>query len=406
MSKGLAYFVASASLACSVWWLAGCERGFSSSAPQKSPTDRLATARRVKAIRVSAVPVERTVSAVGSLAAFDRATLSTKIFGRLQTIAVDLGSVVRPGEVLAQIESRDYQLQVQQAEALLAQARVRLGLPLEGTNDITDFEQTSTVRQMRALLDEAKASRERIHKLAEQGIMSASDLEATDAAYKVAQSRYDDSVVEVRNRQALMAQRRAELEIARQQLADTVISAPFDGVVQERRANMGEYLNSGTPLITLVRMNPLRLRLEVPEREAANIRVGQKVRLKVEGNTNHYSGEIKRLSPAIEELTRMLRVEADVANPGDLRPGSFAKAEIISDIKSVGILVPFNAVTVFAGVEKVFVIRDGKAVERLVTTGRRVGESVEIISGVEVGDVVVIDPGDLQSGQPINSADS
>ena len=236
--------------------------------------------------------------------------------------------------------------------------------------------------------------------------MSASELETTEAAYKVASSRYDDAIVEVRNRQALMAQRRAELEIARQQLIDTAIRAPFEGVVQERRASSGEYVNVGTPLVTIVRMNPLRLRLEVPEREAANIRVGQKTRLRVEGNTNVYTGEIKRLSPAIEELTRMLWVEADVANPGELRPGSFAKAEIVTDAKLRGILVPSTAVASFAGVEKVFVAREGKAVEKPVTTGRRIGNAVEILIGLDVGEVLVIDPGDLISGQPINAAES
>jgi len=383
----------------------GCERGDSSSSRQKT-AESAAPPRRVKTVRVAASPLEQIVNAVGSLAALDRATLSTKVSGRLQTVAVDLGSVVHQGELIAQIEPRDSQLELQQAEALLSQARVRLGLTPEGTDHVTDIEKTSTVRQMRALLDEAKANRDRVLKLSEQGILSASELETTDAAHKVAQSRYEDALLEVRNRQALLAQRKAELEIARQQLIDTETRAPFDGVIQERRANAGEFLSSGTPLVTLVRMNPLRLRLEVPEREAGNIRVAQKVRLKVEGNTNVYTGEIKRLSPAIEELTRMLWVEADVVNPGELRPGSFAKAEIVTDNTSRGILVPVNALSSFAGVEKVFVVRDGKALEKRVTTGRRVGDSIEVVSGLEMGDVVIIDPGDVLSGQPVNAADS
>ncbi|MBI2947636.1 MAG: efflux RND transporter periplasmic adaptor subunit [Verrucomicrobia bacterium] len=405
MHSKLVYLISFFLLAGSAALWTGCERGYSSSSRQKT-SESAAPPRRVKTVRVAASPLEQIVNAVGSLAALDRATLSTKVSGRLQTMAVDLGSVVQQGELIAQIEARDYQLQLQQTEALLNQARVRLGLLADGTNDVTDLEKTSTVRQMRALLDEAKANRDRVRKLSQQGILSESELETTEAAYKVAMSRYDDSLFEVRNRQALLAQRKAELEIARQQLTDTVTRAPFDGVIQERRANAGEILNSGTPLVTLVRMNPLRLRLEVPEREAANIRVAQKVRLKVEGNTNVYTGEIKRLSPAIEELTRMLWVEADVANPGELRPGSFTKADIVTDSTSRGILVPVNALSSFAGVEKVFVVRDGKAVERLITTGRRVGDSIEIVSGLEVGDIVVIDPGDILSGQPVNAADS
>lgn len=383
----------------------GCERSYSSSVRPKSPAQPAGAPRRVKTVRVSVSALEQIVNAFGSLAAVDRTTLSAKVPGRLLTLNVDLGSVVKQGDLIAQIEPKDYQLQVQQSEALLAQARVRLGLSIEGTNDITDFEQTSTVRQTRAVLDEAVANRDRVLKLSKQGILSTSDVDTTEAAYRVALSRYEDAVMEVRNRQALAAQRRAELEIARQQLVDTTLISPYDGVVEERRANLGEYLVAGTPMVTIVRMDPLRLRLDVPEREAANIHSGQKVRLRIEGNTNVYTGEIKRLSPAIEEHTRMLRVEADVTNPGELRPGSFTKAEIVTDGKAKAVLIPSSAVTSFAGIEKAFVIREGKAVERPVTTGRRITEKVEVLDGIEPGDVLIIEPGDLQSGNLVDSVD-
>jgi RND family efflux transporter MFP subunit len=385
-------------------WM-GCERSYSSSAkPKSAPAENL-PARAAKTVRAAASPQERTVNAVGSLAAVDRATLSAKVSGRLQSIPVDLGSVVQAGALIAQIEQRDYELRVQQSEALLTQARVRLGLPLDGTNDSIDTEQTSTVRQMRAVLDEERANRERIAKLSEQGILSKSELETAESGYKVAVSRYEDALDEIRNRQATVVQRRAELEIARQQLTDTATYAPFDGVIQERRANHGEYLTVGTPLVTLVRMNPLRLRLEVPEREAPEIRAGQKVRLIMEGNTNAYSGEIKRLSPAIEEHNRMLRVEADVANPGELRPGSFVRAEIIVDEKAMVMMLPAGVIVTFAGIEKAFVVQNNKAVERLVTTGRRILESVEITDGIKEGDVVILEPTGLQPGQPIKLMD-
>lgn len=381
--------------------LAGCGQGYSSSPPSKTPPQKQAQPRPVKTTRVTVSTQEQIVKAVGALAALDRATLSSKVPGRLESISVDLGAVVRQGERIAQIEPQDYKLKVQQSEALLTGARVRVGLPLTGTNDNIEAEETSTVRQARAVLDEQRAERDRVAKLSEQGIISKSELETAESTYKVAASRYQDAVDEVRNRQATIAQRRAELEIARQQLADTSIYAPFDGTIQERRANHGEYLVEGTPLVTLVRMNPLRLRLEIPERDAPKIRAGQKVRLTLEGDTNHYFGEIKRLSPVIEDQNRMLRAEADVANPGELRPGSFARAEIIVNDKARAINLPNNAVVTFAGIEKVFVVEDGKAVERIVTTGRPSREGVEILEGINVGDLVILEPGNLQSGQPV-----
>jgi RND family efflux transporter MFP subunit len=217
----------------------------------------------------------------------------------------------------------------------------------------------------------------------------------------VAEGRYQDAVEEIRNRQALLSQRRSELAIARQQLADTGIYAPLDGIVQEKRTSVGEYLAAGTPVVNIVRMDPLRLRAEVPERAAASIRSGQNVRVTVDGDANVYLGQIKRLSPVIAEQNRMLMLEADVRNDGRLRPGSFARAEIVTNDARMAVAVPSNAIVTFAGIEKVIVVQDGKALEKPITTGRRNGDLTEIVAGVNVGDQVVVDPGNLQSGQPV-----
>jgi RND family efflux transporter MFP subunit len=146
----------------------------------------------------------------------------------------------------------------------------------------------------------------------------------------------------------------------------------------------------------------LRFRAEVPERDAASVRMGQQVRVTVEGVSTSFLGRVVRLSPTITEQNRMLIVEAEVANNGTLRPGSFARADIITSDTSKAVTVPTNAIVTFAGIEKVIVVQNGKALEKPVTTGRRAGDWTEIVSGVNVGDAVVLDPGNLQSGQPVN----
>ncbi len=358
-------------------------------------------ARQVKTAQVEETPFGEAVTVNGTLAAYDETTASVKVPGRLRTIAVDLGSVVRRGQVIAQLEQQDYNLRVEQAEAALAQARARLGLSPDGRDDKVDPEQTGTVRQARAVLDELRASRERAAKLVEQGVVARSEFDSAEAAYKVALSRFQDAIEEIRNRQALLAQRRSELSLARQQLADTSVYSPLDGIVQEKRASVGEYLAAGAPVVNIVRMDPLRLRAEVPEREARNVRSGQNVRVTIEGDTNIYLGQIKRLSPVIAQQSRMLLVEADVRNNGKLRPGSFAHAEIVTDDAKMAVTVPSKAIVTFAGIEKVIVVQNGKALEKPVTTGRRNGEWTEIVAGVNVGEKVIVDPGNLQSGQPV-----
>jgi RND family efflux transporter MFP subunit len=218
----------------------------------------------------------------------------------------------------------------------------------------------------------------------------------------VAEGRYQDALEEVRNRQAILVQRRSELEIARQQLSDTAIVSPIDGAVSERQAAVGQYLPAGAPVATLVRTHPLRLRLAVPEREARFVRAGQTVDLTVEGDPGKYQGRVARLSPAIAESNRTLMIEAEVPNDqGALRPGSFAKADIIVESSQRIVTVPQDAIVNFAGIEKVLTVVKNAAVEKRVRTGRRIADRVEIVEGLAAGDEVIVKPGNLVAGEPV-----
>ena len=386
-----------------VAWLAamaGCKSDYPASGKAASP-DSKSAARQVKTVKVAETPIGETVTVNGNLAAYDRITVGVKVPGRLQTISVDLGSVVRKGQVIAQLEQQDYKLRVQQAEAALAQARARLGLSPDGADDRVSAEETGTVRQAKAVLDDVKLKRDRAAKLVEQGVVSRAELDSAESDYKVALSRYQDGLEEIRNRQGLLAQRRTELALAKQQLADTLVYSPMDGVVQEKKASAGEYLAAGAPVVDVVRIDPLRLRVDVPERESHSIKMGQSVRVTVEGDPDSYLGYIKRLSPTISEQNRVLSVEADVRNSGRLRPGAFVRAEIVTNQTASAVTVPPNAIVTFAGIDKVILVEGGKALEKAVTLGRRGSDWVEIKAGVNVGQSVVVDPGNLQSGQAV-----
>ena len=369
-------------------------------------TAKPASPRVVKTAPAAHRPMERVVTVTGILAAEEAATLSVKIGGRLKAIPVDLGSVVKGGDVIAQVEPRDYELRLQQSAAALSQARAMVGLPLEGADDRFDPENSSAVKQARAVLDEAGKNRERIMSLSKEGIAASAEVDTVEAAYKVALNRYDSAFEDTRTRQAVLAQRRAEYELAKQQLADTSLRAPFDGAVQGRLANHGEFLAAGAPVVKLVQTDPLRLRLEAPERDAATVRPGQKVRLTVEGDTNVYLGTLTRVSPAIDDSSRMLLAEADVRNDGSLRPGLFARAQIVTRENDQGLSVPASALIVFAGLEKTVTIRDGKALELTVTTGRRGADWVEIVAGLKVGEAVVVEPGNLRTGEAVTVAEA
>lgn len=359
-------------------------------------------ARPVRVVEAATAVLPRVVSVTGTLAAMEQAPLGMKVAGRLGSIDVDLGSRVESGQPLARLVPVDFELRVQQAEAAVEQARARLGLAGDDPNERIDPELSALVRQARAVLHEAELARNRARRLFEEKLISQSDLDAAETAFVVADGRYQDAYEEVLNRRAVLSQRRSELELARQQLKDTVLRAPFAGAVREKHASPGEYLTAGQQVVTLVRVDPLRLKVAVPEREGADVRIGQAVRLTVEGDQRTYEGRIARVSPAIEEGSRTLMVEADVPNrDGVLRPGAFASAEIVTTSGGRSVLVPVTAIVTFAGIEKVILVRDGKSVEKRVRTGRRSGDQIEILEGLAVGDPVVVEPGNLVGGQAV-----
>lgn len=348
-------------VSASLLLVSGC--GDSKASPRKEEKDSAASVvRNVKVARVEAGKVSDTVSATGSLAAQDRAVLSAKVPGRLQEVLVDLGSNVEAGAILARIEKTDYLLRKEQGEAALNESA--------------------------ALYKEAQRNLERVKKLRTQGIVPEAEIETVQAAFDVAQTRVE--------------QRTAELHQAEQQLKDTEIRAPFKGVVEQRQAGLGEFLSTGAPVLTVVRVDPIRLRLEIAEADAARIRSGQAVRLKEENFGKLATGKLDRISPVISPLNRMLMVEADLPNPdGLLRPGSFVEAEVVVNQARETLVIPAEAVFTFAGLEKVVLVEQGKAQEASIRTGRREGDKVEVLSGLKSGQVVVLNPGNLRTGQPV-----
>lgn len=386
--------------ACACAWLAACHRGTNDPAGHRDKSGDTAPPRSVKVQRAKIIPIERSISVVGSLVAQDQATLSMKVPGRILRVHVDLGSTVKTGDLLAEVEPLDFELKLRQAAATLSQARARLGLPLEGTDDSVVPDQTSTVKQARAKLEEAIQNKRRVDELSKQGIISKSEVDSAEAHFEVAQNQHVDAVEEVRLRQALLAQRRVEDQIARQQLVDTKIHAPFDGAVQERRAHLGEFLAAGAPVVTLVRTEPLRFRTEISERNADRVRVGQTVRLTVDGDPRPYSGLITRLSPSIGAANRMLVAEADVPNPGNLRPGSFARGEIVLPNAERALVVPAASVATFAGIERVYAVAGQKIAERFITTGQKTSQWIEVLSGLKEGEAVAVEGAGLKTGLP------
>jgi len=235
---------------------------------------------------------------------------------------------------------------------------------------------------------------------AAQNLQRVEDLRRDNIA---SSSELDQAIAENDQAKAEVKAAEAADAVAQLNLARSRVKAPFGGVIAERILSAGAYAAIGTPIMRLVKTDPLRLRLEVPERDAPAVRLHQLVRVTVEGDTNVYNGQLTRIAPDLQESTRMLIVEADVPARGGLRPGLFVRAQIVVNEHEPGLSVPTEALTTFAGLEKVITVKDNKAVERIVTTGRRGPDWIEITSGLVAGDPVVLEPGGLRTGQALTT---
>lgn len=363
--------------------------------------------RDVRTHAVGARAWDKTLRVTGELAAFETATLSTEVAGRLEVLAFDVGTAVKKGDLLAQIETKDFELERARIVAELHAARAKLGLPPDGDDDHVDPEHAPLVEQAEVALRNAVRRRDRLLEASKAGAATQVDTDDAVAAVETATAHKADALEEIAARRATLAQRRAELAIADKELEDTRVVAPFDGVVRNRRVSAGDFLAAGAILAELVRVDPVRVRVHVPEFEAPHVHVGQPLSFTLPGETTPRTANLARVEPTLDTRDRTLTFEADAANPGGtMRPGSFVTGTIVLEPDARVLAVPLAAVTSFAGVDKVILVVDGKAQERRVGIGRKDDKDAEIVSGLSAGDVVVLEPGNLQTGASLRVVDA
>ena len=360
----------------------------------------------VAAIEVKTAPVierrtNRSVEVVGSLIAEDDVTVSSQASGNLADITVDLGTAVRRGQIIARIDQRELKFKVDQAEGTLHQAEARLGVK---RGERIDPQKQPDVRMAFAALERARYDLNASRSLAESGDISKQQLDVYQKTVDQAEARYQAALENVRNLEAIVEEKRAALDLAKKQLTDTEIVSPINGVVKAKVASRGEYLQPGKPIVTIVQVDPLRLRADIPEYAAASVRTGQTMTLTVESFPGRsFTGRVVRIGPSLNEQTRALTVEAEVRNPGNLlRPGMFAKSNLVTANDALALMAPRRAVQVIAGLNKIFVIDNGRASERIVKLGAVDGDLIEIVEGVKSGEVVATSNLDkLQEGSAV-----
>ncbi len=386
---------------------AGCRDGAASSAgaavgkAQPAPAQATAPAKvsTLASVRLQMQSWPTTVRVQGSLLGEEDAVIGTKVAGRVREVKVDVGKAVQVGDVLASLEQENFQWKVLQAQAQLEQALAKLGLKPGQDEKGLNPEAIPEVVQEKALWDEAAANLKRGEALVQQNAISAEEVQQRQADKDVAEARYHAALNKVSEELATLEMRRAELGLAQQDLTDSVIRAPYAGTVQQRHVAPGVYLSVGQPVVTLVKVDPLRFRAGVPERDAMQVKVGQQVHVFIVGEEEPRTAKVSRINPSLDLSSRSLVIEADLANSGSSLPvGLFAEAEIVVDPDAKALAVRQEAILEFAGVEKVWRVHNGEASQQEVTTGRRQAAMVEILGGLSEGDIVLSDASQGRAG--------
>ena len=393
--------LAVAAIFSSLLWAVSC--GGSKANVRKDETNSSAQPAAVDVATAPAIMRElpQFFEATGSLTGDQQTDVAPSVAGKVVAIGVDLGSYVKRGQMIVRLDDVDAKLRVQQAQAQLEQAKAALRQAEEKAGiragQSFDPNKVPEVANARVALELSEKNLRRAEKLIESGDVSRSAYDQQKAqrdqlkeAYESALSLARQNFAAVATARANVANAESQLGLAQRSLSYSLVYSPIDGYVAERNADLGEYVSPSTKVATIVRINPLRVRIDIPEHAIPAVNVGQSVSVTTSAwPDRNFSGRIARISPNVTPTSRTLTVEAEIENgSGALKPGQFATVRILQSRAQPAVLVPSRAVRTESGVSRVFVIKDGRAQERLIQLGQTEGDLVEIKSGVAAAELV------------------
>ncbi len=312
---------------------------------------------------VSSKTIEKTAVSFGEISSINAPVLSAEVSGSIININKDIGETVKKGEILAKVDPEIAQLNYRSAKANLDRSKI--------------------------MLDNQERIKNRSTQLLEKGFIS--------------QARFDDINDELTIARQQVTQAKAQMETAQEQLSRTNIRAPIDGSIIERMISIGDFVSPGKPLFKLSTAGKLQVVLLYPETLTPIFKAGQRVRLSTPSNPNtKVEGEVTDIISMIDTSNRSVKLVVEVDNPGNWKPGASVTGEVILDTKPSAMVVPSQSVVLRPIGNVVYLIKDNIAYQTLVDVGQRSNGMLEILSGVEIGDVVAYDgAGFLADNAPV-----
>jgi multidrug efflux pump subunit AcrA (membrane-fusion protein) len=359
----------------------------------------------VKAVKTDIVrqePVRRTLEVVGTLAAEDQVTVSSEVDGVVRRIGADLGDRVAAGQPLVELDREKLQYSLDQQRAAHARSLTKYGA--SDAEHLPRIEVTPDVRRASAELAQARQAFERATELQKRQLIPQQTLDDAQTTLRLKSAAYDAALQEAKNLQTDIDASEAAMKLAERHLEDASIRAPFDGYVQQRMVSLGELVKAQMPVMTVVRVDPLKLLSEIPERMAPWIKVGQPLTLSVDAFPDkQFTATVSRISPAVNTQTRTFAFEAMAPNAEALlKPGTFARVRLETSLVEQVMTIPYAAMQYRYGVYRAFAVEGDRLEARELKTGDRVGDRMEILAGLNTAErVAVTDVDTLTDGMKI-----
>ncbi len=359
---------------------------------------------KVATIRVTVKRQPEYLLVNGSLLADKRAAVASNVSGLVSQVKVEKGDVVRAGDVLVQLDPTDAKNRLAEGLAVLEELKARLDLTDESNFDPHQLPEVSLARVSKEL---AEASFNRVSKLYERKVVSVESFDQARTEYELALHRYRQALLQINQLYQSVQTAKARLAILEKAVRDTTITAPFDGLVADKHVEVGEYVAAGpqaSKVVTLVKIDVLRLALTIPQQDVAKIKQGQKVLFRVDSFADReFTATIRYIPPVVYSDTRSLVVEAEAPNPDLLlRPGMFATARLELQKQHHALYVPGTAVLWDGESARVFVVRDGVARQQVVGLGEVSGPLIRVISGLKGDELLIAAPALVHDGMRIS----
>ncbi len=363
--------------------LTGCGRN----EPEATQRPQLSPAR-VVVERLALVERRETYEVAGTVRPLYSAAVSSRMTGAIQQVHARAGDAVRQGQLLVELDARDLESSLRQAEA----ARV------EVENAI--LEASHAIQSAEAQRQLAEVTYQRYAGLLEKKSVSRQEYDEAEARLNSAKAALAMAAARKSQAEAKREQADSQIATARISVGYAKIHAPFAGVVTDRRLDAGSLATPGVPILLLDQAGAYVMEVAVPESRLTSVQTGQKVTVRIDALEQSFSGQVSEVVPALDSSSRTFLAEIALPRDPKLRSGLFGRALFPGGVRQA-LTVPASAVTERGQIQSVFVADGGTARRRLATLGALADGRLEVLSGLEAGEAVVTEPNAVQDGQPV-----